>query len=464
MPRLATVASYDATETYCPDLWPSVAATLRRTLGESVYGNWLSQLDCVASTPAEMVLSAPSRFVRDWIHTHYARKIQGAAREAAGRHVIVRIEVAAAERPTLANAEPLPIIPDDAKTEECSSPLSPSMRFDRFIVGGGNKMAYQAAHAVCESTDAWPGAESLFLYGAVGLGKTHLLQAIAHRMREERPELRTVYMSAEKFMFHYVTALRNKEAMRFKEDFRNVDMFIVDDVQFICGKNNTQEEFFHTLTALLDHNKRVVVAADRPPHMLEGLNPRLQSRLGGGLTVGMRAPCYALRYKLLEDKCGRYPHVGVDDEVMALLAEKIAGSVRDLEGALNRVIAHAVLLNRRVTRESAENILSDMPRADAAASVVPSVADVQKKVAEYYGVAQADLLSSGRTKNIVLPRQVAMYLCKRLTTRSLGEISRKFEKKDHTTVMHAVKRIDLLRKTDAELDKAIERLDLALRR
>jgi chromosomal replication initiator protein len=455
--------------------WVRAQEAMRLRFGDAVYNNWLSKIEVDSVSDGEIRLSAPTRFVRDWIQTHYFRKLQAVVKDVAGRHMILHLRVslggqAAAEVRDAADSSapsnvavlhaPQALAASEQQESLLSSPLDPGMTFDSFVVGDSNRMAFQAALAVSGSEDALPGGNSLFLHGAVGMGKTHLLQAVARRLRETFPGRKTAYLSAEKFMYRYVAALRGNGMMQFKEAFRNVDTLLIDDVQFICGKESTQEEFYHTVTSLLDDRKRIVVAGDRAPMKLDGLHERLKSRFGGGLAIGMEGPDHALRLAILERKCARYKNMRMDEGVPALLAERISGSVRDLDGALNRIVAHATLMDAPVTLDAVQRLLHDML---SSGPKTVSTGDVQKKVADYFSVSLADMLSNNRSRSVVLPRQIAMYLCKKMTTRSLSEISRRFNKKDHTTVLHAVKRIEQLTAEDSDVRTDVERLELALR-
>jgi chromosomal replication initiator protein len=346
----------------------------------------------------------------------------------------------------------------DAEREPCSdissisAPLDPRFTFDNFVVGKPNELAYAAARRVADS-EAAP-FNPLFLYGGVGLGKTHLMHAIAHLMREKYPERRVVYLSAEKFMYHFIRALRFQDTVAFKERFRSVDLLMIDDVQFINGKDSTQEEFFHTFNDLVDNNRQVVISADKSPSDLEGMEERLRSRLGWGLVADIHATSYELRLGIVEAKADRIG-VEVPIKVKEFLAHRITSNVRELEGALNRVVAHATLVGREISLETCHDVLHDILRANDRRVTIE---EIQKKVAEHFNIRIADMHSARRARAIARPRQVAMYLAKQLTARSLPEIGRKFGGRDHTTVMHAVKKIEELRQTDVAFCEDVDLL------
>ena len=337
--------------------------------------------------------------------------------------------------------------------------LDPRYTFENFVVGKPNELAHAAARRVAESEQVVPGCNPLFLYGGVGLGKTHLMHAIAWHIRRNNPKRRVLYLSAEKFMYQFIKALRFKEALAFKEYFRSVDVLMIDDVQFISGKDSTQEEFFHTFNALVDQNKQLIISGDRSPSDLEGIEERVRSRLGWGLVADIHATTYELRLGILQSKIDQMKGVDIPQKVVEFLAHKITSNVRELEGALNRVVAHATLVGRPITLETTQEVLRDLLRANDRRI---SVEDIQKQVANHYNIKVSDMHSARRSRAVARPRQVAMYLSKKFTPKSLPEIGRKFGGKDHTTVMHAVKRIDELMAADHEFAKDVELLSRRL--
>ena len=327
--------------------------------------------------------------------------------------------------------------------------IDPRFTFDAFVVGKPNEFAYACARRVAEQPSS-PGFNPLFLYGGVGLGKTHLMHAVAWELvgrtncGVERP-VSVAYMSAEKFMYRFIAAIRSQSTMQFKEQLRSVDVLMIDDLQFLIGKDNTQEEFFHTFNALVDQGKQIVVSSDKPPSDLAGIEDRLRTRLGCGMVADLHATTYELRLSILQAKAAA-AQVLVPAKVMELLATKITTNVRELEGALNRLVAHANLFGRPITVDSAHEVLHDVLRAHEKRV---SIEEIQRKVAEHYNLRLTDMVSARRARNVARPRQVAMYLAKQLTQRSLPEIGRRFGNRDHTTVMHAVSRVSELMSQDA---------------
>jgi chromosomal replication initiator protein len=335
---------------------------------------------------------------------------------------------------------------------EISAPLDPRFTFDQFVVGKPNEFAYAAARRVAEAASV--PFNPLFLYGGVGLGKTHLMHAIAHEIHNREPKRTVMYLSAEKFMYRFVRALREQNTVNFKDQFRSVDVLMIDDVQFIGGRDATQEEFFHTFNALVDQGRQIILSADKSPSDLEGVEERLKSRLNCGLVADIHATTYELRLAILEAKAEQMT-LEAPRKVIEILAHKITSNVRELEGALNRVAAHTQLVGRELTLETTQDVLHDLLRANDRRVTIE---EIQKRVAEHFNIRVSDMHSARRARSVARPRQVAMYLAKQLTSRSLPEIGRKFGGRDHTTVMHAVKKVDELRDRDASFAEDVELL------
>jgi chromosomal replication initiator protein len=339
--------------------------------------------------------------------------------------------------------------------------LDPRFLFENFVVGKPNELAHAAAKRVAEA-----GAVTfnpLFLYGGVGLGKTHLMHAIAWELQSNRPDINVMYLSAEQFMYRFVQALRERKMMDFKELFRSVDVLMVDDVQFIAGKDSTQEEFFHTFNALVDQNKQIIISADRAPGEIKLLEDRIASRLQCGLVVDLHPTTYELRLGILQSKIelyqSSYPGIIVRQEVVEFLAHRISTNVRVLEGALTRLFAFASLVGREITVELTQDCLSDILRASDRRVTVE---EIQRKVSDHYNIRLSDMLGPKRLRSFARPRQIAMYLCKQLTSRSLPEIGRRFGGRDHTTVMHGVRRIEGLRNQDSQMSDDLDLLRRSL--
>ncbi len=444
--------------------WVRVRARLRKEVGETAYRSWIKPLTLLGIEKHEVRLGVTTRFVRDWVRSHYADLIRtawnGEVRDVNAVDIAVQAATTIARSESLAKTEilrpaavparaPEPVL---ESIDEFSAPLDARFTFDNWIVGKSNEFATAAARRVAEDTKA--SINPLFLYGGVGLGKTHLMTAIAWHIRRRHPQRKVMYLSAEKFMFQFIRAMRSKDTMSFKEQFRSVDVLMIDDVQFIAGKNATQEEFFHTFNALVDQSKQIVLSADKSPSDLEGVEERVKSRLGWGLVADIHPTTYELRLGILQAKAER-GGVAIPPKVLEFLAHKITQNVRELEGALNRITAHATLIGRPITLDSAQEVLHDLIRANDRRVTIE---EIQKRVAEHYSIRLADMHSPRRARAVARPRQVAMYLSKQLTSRSLPEIGRKFGGRDHTTVMHAVRKIEELRASDHSFNEDIELL------
>jgi chromosomal replication initiator protein len=344
----------------------------------------------------------------------------------------------------------------EEERENIGASLDPRFTFENFVVGKPNELAHAAARKVSEAKQVT--FNPLFLYSGVGLGKTHLMHAIAWAIRRQDPSRRVVYLSAEKFMYQFVRALRFRDTMAFKEQYRSVDILMIDDVQFISGKESTQEEFFHTFNALVDQNRQVIISADKSPSDLEGMEERLKSRLGWGLVADIHPTTYELRLGILQSKAQQLG-TDVNPKVLEFLAHRISSNVRELEGALNRIVAHAELIGRPITLDMTQEVLRDQLRAHDRRM---NIDDIQRKVAEHFNIRLADMASPRRSRAVARPRQVAMYLCKKLTQRSLPEIGRKFGGRDHTTVIHAVRKVEELMGSDVSFAEDVELLQRML--
>ena len=463
----ASDPSQDPQAARMAEAWARVRARLRAEVGEVEYRTWLRQMTLSGIDGEEAVVTLPSRFLRDWVRGHYGDRLR-ALWQAEGlgvKRVDVRTAPAAGNgarglADSLARAsdgpapaEPAPAEPAPPRGADLAAPLDPRFTFASFVVGKPNEFAHACARRVAEAP-ASPGFNPLFLYGGVGLGKTHLMHAIAWAVREARPNCAMAYMSAETFMYRFIAALRAENTMQFKETLRSVDLLMIDDLQFLIGKDNTQEEFFHTFNALVDAGKQIVVSADKSPSDLSGIEDRLRTRLGCGMVADIHATTYELRLSILQAKAAS-AGVEVPVRVIEFLAHKITSNVRELEGALNRLIAHANLFGRPVTLESAQEVLRDILRAHDRRVTIE---EIQRKVAEHYNIRLTDMSSARRSRQVARPRQVAMYLAKQLTSRSLPEIGRRFGNRDHTTVMHAVSRIAELIAADAAFAEDVELL------
>ncbi|QJC27673.1 chromosomal replication initiator protein DnaA [Anaplasma platys] len=450
--------------------WRNIQKKLREFYGAAVYDSWLSSLSYVGDENGKVVLVVPTRFIKEWILVHYMDRILKFWQEE--NSLIYCVDICIENRDTAEKSsgssviKSAPLIMESAAGqraagtyEHLSSPLDPRFTFDNFVVGKPNELAFAAARRVAESTEPISGSNPLFLYGGVGLGKTHLMHAIAWYVLGSSAKRKIAYLSAEKFMYQYVTALRSKDIMQFKEQFRSVDILMVDDVQFISGKDSTQEEFFHTFNALIDQSKQLVISADRSPSDLDGVEDRIKSRLGWGLVADINETTFELRLGILQLKVEKM-RIDVPNEVLEFLAKNIKSNIRELEGALNKVVAHSSLVGSSVTVELASDILADLLRANHRLVTIDSI---QKKVAEFFGIKLEDMFSSRRLRALARPRQIAMYLSKRLTQKSLPDIGKSFGGRDHATVIHAVKQIEKFIDTDTKLAGDINLLIRMLR-
>ena len=442
-------------------LWSVVHAEMRKEFGEAIFRSWLKPLTLRAYYHGTMEVSVPTRFMRDWIQTHYAERISTMCTEQnpeVKRVQIVVVQNAIIEDGPETSEEEAPEVNVNLKEiiAEVSSPLDSRFTFDSFIVGKPNALAHAAARRVVESASV--PFNPLFLYGGVGLGKTHLMHAIAHSMAESFPEKTVMYLSAEKFMYQFVKALRANDTMNFKEQFRSVDVLMIDDIQFIAGKESTQEEFFHTFNALVDQNKQIIISADKAPSDLKGVDERLRSRLAWGLVADIHPSTYELRLGILQSKREKLG-AEVPSSVLEFLALKVTSNIRELEGALNRIVAHADVAKQEITLESTQDVLQDLLRAHDRRITID---EIQRKVAEHYNLRLTDMHSARRARQVARPRQVAMYLSQLLTARSLPEIGRKFGGRDHTTVMHAIRKVEELMDDDAQIAQDVEVVRRAL--
>jgi len=467
--------------------WARVRGRLQSEVGDVEYRTWLRQMTLAGIDGDEVTVRLPTRFLRDWVGSHYGDRLTALwqMENRAIRRVEIRVGSGVQitplaesvshppSRPTHENNPPRPVqaksVPAETeppvlaaapRSEDRPDPaaLDPRFTFDSFIVGKPNEFAYACARRVAEKP-ASQGFNPLFLYGGVGLGKTHLMHAMAWELANPAPsETRrpavVAYMSAEKFMYRFISAIRTQSTMEFKEELRSVDVLMIDDLQFLIGKDATQEEFFHTFNALVDSGKQIVVSADKSPSDLSGLEDRVRTRLGCGMVADLHATTFELRMSILEAKAVR-AGVAVPPKVMEFLSHKITSNIRELEGALNRLIAHANLFGRTITLESTQEVLHDILKAHDRRVTIE---EIQKRVAEHWHIRLTDMSSARRARAVARPRQVAMYLAKQLTSRSLPEIGRKFGNRDHTTVMHAVSRVSELMERDAGFAEDVELL------
>ncbi len=463
--------------------WGQICSQLKTEVGEKAFDSWLKPLSVGTFTNGVMNICVPTRFMRNWVITNYSDRIhkiwekknpsiksinfvvQAGEDPMVGTHssscrsLLKHIVASPAPSIYLSGGSVLPISQNENESvvfnessQSLSVPLNPLYTFDSFVVGKTNEFAYAAARKIAESDNV--PFNPLFLYSGVGLGKTHLMHAIAWHIKQRSPEKNIVYLSAEKFMYKFVRALRYKDTTAFKEQFRSVDVLMVDDVQFMSGKDSTQEEFFYTFNSLIEEGRQIILSADKSPSDLDGIESRLRSRLSCGLVADIHPTDFELRVGIVQNKA-RQLNCELPNKVAEFLAQKITTNIRELEGALRRVIAHTQLLSgKEISIETTQDILKDMLRSYDRRTTID---EIQKKVAEYFNISVKEIQSSRRARTVARPRQIAMYLAKQLTSRSLPEIGRKFDR-DHTTVMHAVRKVEELIIEDKSLAENINTL------
>ena len=458
-------------------IWSQAKSELERLVGANNYANWIQPLRLASLRDGTADLVGPTKFLSDWVARHYADPIlsvlvrhgceverltfridpavAGGARAAAAPEA-PQPAPQAAPQTTSQPGQPAPARVGRPE-EELTSTLDARFTFDNFVVGKPNELAHAAARRVAEGGPV--SFNPLFLYGGVGLGKTHLMHAIARERQARDPQARILYLSAEQFMYRFVQALRERTVMDFKELFRTVDLLMVDDVQFIAGKDSTQEEFFHTFNALVDQGKQIVISADRAPGEIKDMEERIRSRLSCGLIVDLHPTDYELRLSILQSKTDlfrqTYPGLILKDGVLEFLAHRITSNVRVLEGALQRLFAFASLMGREIDLDMTQECLADILRAS---DRKVSIEEIQRKVAEHYNIRLSDMIGPKRVRTLARPRQIARYLAKQMTSRSLPEIGRRFGGRDHTTIMHGVRKIEELRAQDRSLAEDIDLL------
>ena len=431
--------------------WARVRANLRASAGVRVFDQWLKPIALIeGDDPDSIRLALPSAFMTNWVRNHYADRLALEFRTILPTVRSVSIETRTGESAVASIAAPAEPVAASAPVAAVERPaLDARFTFDAFVVDSSNRVAFNAAQAMA---DAGPTRFSpLYLHAGTGQGKTHLMHAVGHAFLLTHPDARVLCMSAERFMYDFVAAMRARDTFAFKARLRSADLLLIDDLQFIAGKDATQEEFFHTLNEVMGAGKRVVITADRGPQALDGVEPRIVSRLGGGLVADIKAPEAQLRRAILDRKCAGLG-VTVPEDVRDLLAVRIHANIRELEGALNRVAAYAQLTGEAIDLEFAVATLGEALRGCQRRVTID---EIQKRVGEHFDLKPLDMVSARRARAVARPRQIAMYLAKRLTTRSLPEIGRKFGGRDHSTVIHAVKRIEELRDTDREVDTAV---------
>ncbi len=449
------------------ETWGQIRETLLSSVGKNNYRNWIEPLEFARLEDGVATFLVPTQFMGNWVSRNFGDQIlhelSSAGEKVSRVEFAVPSQAGAREKTTSRapkkSAKSLNFVRDEIELP--GAPLDGRFTFDTFVVGKPNELAHAAARRVAEGGVVT--FNPLFLYGGVGLGKTHLMHAIAWELQNRSPDLRVVYLSAEQFMYRFVQALRDKDMIAFKQLFRSVDVLMIDDVQFIAGKDATQEEFFHTFNALVDQNKQIIVSSDRAPTEISGIEDRIVSRLQSGLVVDLHPTNYELRLGILQQKVDQYseqfPNLEIADGVLEFLAHRISTNVRVLEGALTRLFAFGALVGREITLELTQDCLSDILRASDRKITVE---EIQRKVSDHFNIRLSDLIGPKRVRTFARPRQIAMYLSKQLTSRSLPEIGRRFGGRDHTTVMHGVRKIEELMQKDSQIADDLELLRRSL--
>jgi len=444
------------------ETWGNIRGELLKSVGKNNYANWIEPLEFSALADGVATFLVPTQFMGNWVSRNFGEQIlqelsnagQSVSRvefSVPRQALAPRRQPAVKPKPTVINVgEDLP-----------GAPLDGRFTFDTFVVGKPNELAHAAARRVAEGGPVT--FNPLFLYGGVGLGKTHLMHAIACELQRREQGLRIVYLSAEQFMYRFVQALRDKDMITFKQLFRSVDVLMIDDVQFIAGKDATQEEFFHTFNALVDQGKQIIISSDRAPTEITGVEDRIVSRLQSGLVVDLHPTNYELRLGILQQKVehfsDQFPNLEIANGVLEFLAHRISSNVRVLEGAMMRLFAFGALVGREITLELAQDCLSDILRHSDRKITVE---EIQRKVSDHYNIRLSDLIGPKRVRTFARPRQVAMYLAKTMTSRSLPEIGRRFGGRDHTTIMHGVRKIEELKQQDSQIADDLELLRRSL--
>ena len=432
--------------------WNEILKMLKKNFGDDVYESWIKNVNLKKEFNHYVILSAPTRFVRDWIVSRYADKILDIIKTF--KKSIQRIEFLIEEtqeksdKSVFSNKNQITSIENSLLNY---NRFNSNCRFDNFMVGESNELAYTAARKICIQSAHY---NPLFVYSSVGMGKTHLLNAIGLEVANTK---KAMFISAERFMYHFIRSLKSNEMVKFKDFFREADIFIIDDIQFVSGKEAMQEEFFHTFNALIERGSQIVISSDRPPSDLSKIQERIKSRMSGGLVIDIQPPDLDLKIKILKSKFEEIKtniseNFQVSDEVFKFLASEITSSIREMVGALNRILAFSKINTKSPNIYECKRILKDFINSN---NKLVSVESIQNLVASHFNLSIQELLSPRRSRSLARPRQIAMYLAKQYTTNSLPDIGRKFSNRDHTTVIHAVKKINELIKNDNEIKESV---------
>ena len=444
--------------------WPTICKEIEAKLGKEIYESWIKKLKLVEEFQHYLVLSSPTRFIRDWVVSRYIDKILEVIK--LNKKTVSRIDFIIESELSInsnnVSDQNLKIIKESNSSNVSYikdslinyTRLDPNKNFENFIIGKSNNLAYQASQKVCEQIAHY---NPLFIYGEIGMGKTHLLNAIGLKMRENN---KVMFISAERFMYYFIKSIRSNEMVKFKDSFRTSDLFIIDDIQFVIGKEAMQEEFFHTFNALIDKGSQIVISSDRAPIKLTKIQERIKSRFSGGLVVDIQQSDFDLRLSILKSKINEikksFPNIiEPNEDLLNFIASEMKINIRETIGALNRIISFSGIYNKSPSISESKIILKDL--INYSENYV-TIENIKKTVCDYFKINVSEMLSQRRSRYLVRPRQIAMYLTKNLTSKSLPDIGREFSGRDHTTVIHSVKTIDKLKARDEEISKAIEKL------
>ncbi len=440
--------------------WKLIRSELKLKLGLEVYESWIKKIDLHEEFNNYILLTVPTRFIRDWITSRYLDQILQTIRK--HKKQIIRIEFKIIEKKENKSKkfDDLNQINETRKVSFIKdshlqySRIDPNKRFENFLIGSSNKIAFEASLKVSENISHY---NPLYIYSGVGLGKTHLLNSIGHEMSENK---KVMFISAERFMYQFVKSIKSNDMVKFKEYFRNTDVLLIDDIQFMNGKEAMQEEFFHTFNALLDKESQIIVSADRPPNKLSRIQERIKSRFSGGLVVDIQKPEYDLRRKIINHKINELTtlyadRLNISDEIQDFISNKITTNVRELVGAINRIVSFSRIYNKLPSLSETKIILKDLLNLTENNVTIDSI---QTIVCKFFKISKNEMLSSRRSRYLVRPRQTAIYLTKILTTKSLPEIGREFSNRDHTTIIHSVKTIEKLKEKNPDINDNINKL------
>ncbi|MGM0901551.1 chromosomal replication initiator protein DnaA [Mesobacillus maritimus] len=442
------------------DLWNKSLSKIEKKISKPSFDTWLKATKAHSLQGDTLTITAPNEFARDWLEERYSQLISGILYEVTGENLTIKFIIPQNQSEEDIN---LPVPPRKMNKEDDShdlpnNMLNPKYIFDSFVIGSGNRFAHAASLAVAEAPAK--AYNPLFIYGGVGLGKTHLMHAIGHYVQEHNPSAKVVYLTSEKFTNEFINSIRDNKAVEFRNKYRKVDVLLIDDIQFLAGKESTQEEFFHTFNTLHEESKQIIISSDRPPKEIPTLEDRLRSRFEWGLITDITPPDLETRVAILKKKA-KAEGLDIPNEVMLYIANQIDSNIRELEGALIRVVAFSSLINKDINADLAAEALKDI--IPSSKPKVITILDIQRTVGQHYNVKLEDFKAKKRTKSVAFPRQIAMYLSRELTDFSLPKIGEEFGGRDHTTVIHAHEKISKLLATDSALQKQVKEINEQLK-